>query len=270
MQIMDMALYTEILQAEKQKGTAVIVHGAGEYFARYVWLSHKLNEAGFTVIGGDLPGHGRSFGKRGHIDRFEDYYGAVDHWLSVAERQAGPVILIGHSMGGLIVTRYMQQRKPAIDGVVLSSPCLGLARKVSPVLEAAATIMNRLAPSFTLPAGITADTVSRDRAIADRYRDDPHIIVKVSVRWYKELKKAIQLALSELEEYKACPTLIMQAGDDRIVNAFTTRAWAQRLPVEDKQYYEWAGLFHEIFNEPEKESVVQYLLEWMEKIKHRR
>jgi lysophospholipase len=267
-----MALYTEILQADKEneKGTAVIVHGAGEYFARYVWLSHKLNQAGFTVIGGDLPGHGRSPGKRGHIDRFVDYYTAVDHWLSKAQPQMGPVILIGHSMGGLVVTRYMQERKPAVDGVVLSSPCLGLLREVSPVLEGAAAVMNCLAPSFTISAGITADSVSRDRDIAERYRTDPHINIKVSVRWYKELKKAMQLAELQIEEYKAIPTLIMQAGDDRIVDAFTTKEWAHRLPIKDKQYYEWAGLFHEIFNEPEKETVVQYMLEWINQIKHRR
>lgn len=169
-----MRIYQEIHQVEQAIGTVVIIHGSGEYFGRYQWLTQKLNESGFHVIGGDLPGLGRSYGKKGHIDHFDDYYKVVDKWVKEARQFYTPVFLFGHSMGGLIVIRYLEKFKgEGIAGVIVTSPCLGLVRKVSPFLEGIAGIFNRIYPSLRLPAGILPEHVSKDPEIVHQYGTDP-------------------------------------------------------------------------------------------------
>lgn len=263
-----MKIYREVWPVEQERGCIVIVHGAGEYFARYYWLANKLNEAGYSVIGGDLPGLGRSKGRKGHIGRFEEYYAALDEWTTEAKRRQRPLFLLGHSMGGLIVTRYAETAQPDVDGIILSSPCLGLARRISPALVGMASVLNRVSPALRLSAGIKADEVSRDRDVTLKYIEDPYITTKVSVRWYKEMEKAMRLAAEEAKRYPDVPTLVMQAGADKIVNAATTKAWAKKLPVSVKQYIEWPDCYHEIFNEPEKEEVVETMINWMRNRQH--
>ncbi|WP_096467801.1 alpha/beta hydrolase [Aneurinibacillus soli] len=258
-----MNIYTECHMATHAHAIIVLVHGAGEYFARYEWLAGRLNEAGYHVIGGDLPGLGRSEGRRGHIDDFHQYYRAIDEWLARAYVYEKPVFLIGHSMGGLISIRYMEEKQPDIAGVVLSSPCLGLVRSIPPWLNGLASMLNAVVPRLRLSAGIGADEVSRDSLVAERYGTDPYITTRVSVRWYKQLSLAMEAAYQEADQYPAIPTLLMQAGDDRIVDVEAVRRWVRSQPVECIDYVEWSGLYHEIFNEPEKTKVVDQLLSWL-------
>ncbi len=262
-----MNIYKEVHQVEQAKGTVVIIHGAGEYFGRYQWLAQKLNESGYNVIGGDLPGLGRSYGKKGHIDGFNDYYKIVDEWVKEALQFHIPVFLFGHSMGGLIVIQYMDNyRNESIDGVIVTSPCLGLVRKVSPFLEGIVGIFDRFHPSFSLPSGILPEYVSKDPVIVHEYGTDPLIIKKVSVRWYLELKRAMESSMKDSSKYPQIPTLVMQAGKDKIVDQEKTRKWVEGLFISQLHYIEWPELYHELFNEPEKEKVYLKMVDWMKKI----
>lgn len=258
-----MNIYTECHPVAEARGTVVLVHGAGEYFARYEWLYGKLNQAGYHVVGGDLPGLGRSGGRRGHIDDFTQYYEAVDQWMDKAHTYGKPIVLMGHSMGGLTVIRYMEERQPQLSGVVLSSPCLGLARRIPQWLEGLASALHAVTPRLCLPSGIGAHEVSRDPLIAKRYGSDPYITTRVSVRWYKQLVLAMEAAYQEADRYPDIPTLVMQAGDDKIVDADAVRRWRARLSGSCIEYVEWDGLYHEIFNEPEKEAVVARMISWL-------
>lgn len=262
-----MTIYKEIHQVDQAKGTVVIVHGSGEHFGRYQWLRQKLNNAGFHVIGGDLPGLGCSYGKKGHIDDFNDYYKIVDEWVSEAHQFHMPVFLLGHSMGGLIVIRYLERyQEVGLKGVIVTSPCLGLVRKVSPFLEGIVGIINLFYPSFCMPSGILPEQVSKDPKIVHQYRTDPLICKKVSVRWYLELKKEMESSIGEIDKYPHIPTLVMQAGRDKIVDQEKTKKWVENLSIPQFQYIEWPELYHELFNEPEKEKVYKNMVEWMKKI----
>ena len=109
------------------KAVVVMVHGAMEHHRRYGWLIEMWRLSGFHVIMGDLPGQGMTTrSRRGHIDSFDEYIFEVKDWIQAAYQFNLPVFLIGHSMGGLITIRLLQQEKLNLAGVILSSPCLGL------------------------------------------------------------------------------------------------------------------------------------------------
>lgn len=262
-----MGIYKENQKVDSSLGTFVIIHGSGEYFGRYKWLANRLNQAGYSVIGGDLPGLGRSSGKKGHIDSFKDYYEVVHDWVTEAAGQEGPVFLLGHSMGGVIVIRYLEEYKPKVKGVILTSPCLGLAKKVSPFLEGLVHFLNGVYPSLCLSAGILPEQVSKDVQIVEQYGTDPLILKKVSVRWYLELKKAMEESFTRIDHYPQVPTLVMQAGDDQIVDKEITGKWVESLRNSKKEYIQWPTLYHELFNEPEKEQVFEKMENWV-KILH--
>src|SRR5690625_4840620 len=115
-------------EVSEPRGVIVIVHGAGEHHGRYKWLAEKWNEHGFEVIMGDLPGQGKSRGKRGHIQSFSQYIDVVGEWIEAARKRNLPILLLGHSMGGLIIIRLLMERAIVVHGVILSSPCLGLSQ----------------------------------------------------------------------------------------------------------------------------------------------
>lgn len=253
----------DVREARDEQGAVVLVHGAGEHFGRYEWLCGRLNENGYSVYGGDLPGYGRTAGKRGHIDRFTDYFTAVDVWIRAAEKRGRPLYILGHSMGGLVSIRYAMERNPQVNGMILSSPCLKLYRNVSASLETLVSILNRTLPSIQFASGIRPDDVSRSPEVRKRVTEDPYYSKKVSVRWYKELRQAMETATKETERFPDLPLLVLQAGQDRVVQAEASRQWAEQVTNKDKQYIEWPGLYHELFNEPEKEAVFLQMLQWM-------
>lgn len=248
-------------EVDEPRGVVVVVHGAGEHHARYQWLAKKWNDHGFEVIMGDLPGQGKTRGKRGHIQSFNQYLDTVEGWLDEARQRELPIILLGHSMGGLIVIRTLMERNIAlISGVILSSPCLGLSQPPTKTKEMATKLLHRIAPTVSANSGIKSEHVTRNEEIRAAYLKDELRVTKVSARWYQELTKAIRLANRYPEKFPDIPLLVLQAGDDLLVNKFDVRDWFDQLSVTEKYYKEWEGLYHEVFNEPEREDVYRYAI----------
>lgn len=125
-------------EAEEAKAVIVIVHGAMEYHGRYEAVAEMWNHNGYHVVMGDLPSHGTTSRNRGHIDSFDEYIEEVKLWVKEARKYRLPIFIFGHSMGGLIVIRMMQETKREdVDGIILSSPCLGVLAGPSAPLQAA-------------------------------------------------------------------------------------------------------------------------------------
>ncbi|OLO27638.1 phospholipase [Alkalihalophilus pseudofirmus] len=250
--------------SQQPKGVIVIIHGAGEHHGRYGWLRKQWQQAGFHIVMGDLPGQGKTRGKRGHIDSFNQYIETVYEWYKEAALCGLPVYLIGHSMGGLISIRTLMEKRMEIHGVILSSPLLKLAEEPPKYKTMASKALHRLLPSVTAPSGLKTHLVTRNEEIREAYLIDELRVTKVSLRWYQEILKAMTLAKRNVSDFPNVPLLLLQAGDDRIVNSEAAKFWFDQLQTSEKWFKEWDGLFHELFNEPERDDVFRYAKTFVE------
>ncbi|WP_246941411.1 alpha/beta hydrolase [Bacillus pinisoli] len=254
-------------EAENAKGVIVMVHGAAEHHGRYKWLIEMWRGEGYHVIMGDLPGQGTTSRRdRGHIDKFDVYIEAVEEWYKEALSYQLPIVLLGHSMGGLTVIRTMQEKQLKINCMILSSPCLGISEQTTPsiFLDLASRVLNKITPSLRIATGLTPSMATRNKEVIELDSNDSLYVTKVSVRWFRELIHATVLALINIKKVPDVPVLFMQGGDDQIVDKRKGKEWFDQLDVTDKTYKEWHGLYHEIFNEPEREQVFDYAKRFVE------
>lgn len=239
-------------------GVVIIVHGKGEHIGRYEWLIQKWNEKNYHVIGGDLCGFGRHPGKKGHIRSFQQYVDQVVSWYEAAKQYKLPVFLLGHSFGGLVVIVTMLEKHLNVHGVILSSPCLKL-KNLPPLPKVlGAKLIHRFVPGFMADSQISKQPATRNVEIREKFRRDPLRVTKVSVRWYIELEKAMKRSFKEAKQFPNVPLLLMQAGEDGIIDKEGVKQWYHLLSIETKIYKEWPHLYHELFNEPEQEEVFHY------------
>jgi alpha-beta hydrolase superfamily lysophospholipase len=258
-------LYFQLWQAEQSpKGIVFLVHGLGEHSGRYAHWAAFLNEAGYDLIAYDLRGHGKSGGQRGHVSSFEDYVKDTDILLKEAEeRYPGlPRFLYGHSLGGLIVNYYVLLRKPNLNGVVVSA----LSNKTSLQEQKAKVMLSKILGSIvttmTINTGLIPATISRDPEIVSRYINDPLVHHQVTVGWGKSALETIAWSDQHAGEWNL-PVLFMHGEKDELGFADGSREFASRIKGECTLKI-WPGLFHEVHNEPEKQQVFAYLLNWLD------
>jgi lysophospholipase len=248
-------VYVWTWEAEEPRATIVMVHGAAEHHGRYGWLIEMWRSENFNVVMGDLPGQGTSTRRRGHIDSFDQYIETVESWVKEAERFSMPIFLLGHSMGGLTVIRTLQEKQLPVKAAILSSPCLGLVEPPPKGLEWISKGLNIFVPSLRVDSHLEVGIATRNQEVKDEDENDSLYVRKVSIRWYQELVKSMRLAYENIDKFPDIPVLIFQAGDDKIVDKVIVREWFDKLHTNEKMYKEWAGLYHEVFNEPERDLV---------------
>ncbi|MBO9130908.1 alpha/beta hydrolase [Bacillus sp. 165] len=251
-------------EAEQAKAVLVIVHGAMEHHGRYLSLIDMWTANGFHVVMGDLPAHGTSSRKRGHINSFDEYIQAAEEWVTEAKQYNLPLFLLGHSMGGLIIIRALQESSFKAEGVILSCPCLGVCVPLPAPLRAASKILNVIAPTLQFNSNLTAEMATRNREVRDSMENDSLYLRKVSVRWYSELIKAVKIAHEKVATFPDIPLLIMQACEDRLVDKVRVREWFDKLPTGDKAYKEWDKCYHDLFDEYEKDKVFSFAKHYVE------
>ncbi|GEL77938.1 alpha/beta hydrolase [Tenuibacillus multivorans] len=250
--------------AEDPKAVIVVIHGAFEHSGRYDWVIDQLNHYGYHVVAGDLPGQGKTKGKRGHIRSFQQYIDTVQTWINQAKDYQLPVFLLGHSMGGLTAIRTVQKGNVKVDGVILSSPALGMKNGLTRPLYYASKLLNVATPSMRFPTGIKSDIATRNEGYKAHDVSDPLFLRKVSVRWYHEFEKAIVAAFKDIKHYPNVPTLLLQGEIDHLVKVEAVKTWFNELDISEKTIKIWEGFYHEILNEPEREDVVMDIVNFIE------
>lgn len=251
------------------RGTVVIVHGLGEHIGRHEDLAARLNAWGWRVAGADLRGHGRSGGARGglpHADALlDDLSRLID---AVRERADAPLLLLGHSMGGLVASRFVAEglaAQPArwsrkVHALVLSSPALDPGMNQAQKLLLA--VLGRFAPNLAVNNGLNPAGISRDAAVVRAYVADPLVHARVTPALVRFIVDAGAQVRNTAPRWRA-KTLLLYAGSDRCVAPAGSAAFAAAAPA-CVTACEFAALFHEIFHEPERDAVFAQLRSWLD------
>ncbi|NEX63839.1 alpha/beta hydrolase [Noviherbaspirillum sp. 17J57-3] len=238
------------------------MHGLGEHGGRYAHVARFFNALGWSVRAHDHRGHGRSGGPRGDTpDNDAILSDAKRVFDDFASRLGQAPVLFGHSMGGLFAARYATGGMSPLGGLILSSPALRV--RLSGVQRALHGMMQKLAPGFGAPNGVKARYLSHDPAIEKAYRADPLVHGRISARLLTCMLDAIDFSHAAAPTV-AVPTLMVVAGDDRLVDAAGSQAFFSRLRKSDmNRLHCYQDFYHEIFNEKGKERVFDDVLAWV-------
>jgi lysophospholipase len=223
---------------ENPKKTFVIVHGLGEHSGRYKFLIDKLLEIDYEVITFDLPGHGLSEGKRGHIKNIYEVYNYIKGITP------DNFILFGHSLGGLIALRYAEYSDKKPEKLILSSPAVG--KLYTPFQKFLASFLGSFG-SLTISNGIDPKDLCHDDEAIKKYIDDPLVHNKISLKTAKQLFSEAEKALEESEKLNI-PVLLQYGEMDKIINVDGLKVLSEKLPIAYIKTHKYAK--HEVFNEP--------------------
>lgn len=254
---------TEVSNA---RAALLLVHGLSDHSGRYQEFCAAMADFGFSTFALDLRGHGHSEGRRGHVRRFDIFLQDLERFRREIQGLAPPgrpLFLLGQSMGGLIVLRYLEEYDAGgFSGAVLTSPWLGTSVQVPRWKVNMAHALSRVLPALPLSAGIPAELLSHDPRVADAYRQDPLVHNRITPRLYTESAEAMRLA-SERSDRVSIPLLFLLGGDDRIVDTPRAVALARSLRIGDVAIRVYPGQYHELFNEADRDLVLQDLREWL-------
>ena len=248
------------------RAVIVVSHGLAEHGGRYETLAAELVQRDYAVYAVDHRGHGRSSGPRANIDRFSYLVSDFCAFTGRCARQHPdtPVYMLGHSMGGAVAFASALRLQDSLRGLVLSAPALATDQKVPPLQEMFVRFLSVVAPNtgaLTLPA----NAVSRDPSVVARYEADPLVHHKaIPARTLVELLGAMQGFPASARELRL-PTLILHGTADTLVPLAATRPVYQAFGTRDRIVKLYDGLYHEVFNEPERERVTADLFRWLER-----
>ncbi len=252
-------------QGERARARVLVIHGFAEHSGRYAHVLRALSEKGFDAWAIDLRGFGKSDGGRGCVKRFDDYLEDISALIAAAAQdREKPLFMIGHSMGGLVSTRFCQERPSGVKGLLLSSPFFRVKMRVPPSKKLVASLLSSLLPNLKLATNLDASNLSRDPEVAKAYLADPLVFGTATTRWFTEAMKAQDRALAAAGELRI-PVLVVHGAADALADPEGSRAFHERLGAADKTLRLWPELRHEILNEPEKAEVIQVYTDWIEK-----
>jgi len=245
-------------------GTLLAVHGLSEHSGRYEGLAEAALASGLAMAAVDLVGHGKSPGRRGHIDSFEaDHLGAVDALVRrvETERPDMPLVLVGHSLGGLIAARWAQRRVFArrLRGLILIAPFVAPRMPIPRWKLTVAGTLENVLPALRLATGIADEDVFRDPVERARFAADPLVQRRISVGHWASLTEERERLCAEAAALEI-PTLFLLAGDDRVVSTRAARDLAERIPAAT--IVEYPKAFHALLHDPLKSEVMCDLLAW--------
>jgi alpha-beta hydrolase superfamily lysophospholipase len=251
--------------SQRPRAVVLVVHGLGEHAWRYDPLAQRLNAWGFCVRAYDQRGHGESGGTRGVIPSdtalLDDLAEVVDDTRRhIAQPWACPLILLGHSMGGLVASAFVLRNRTPVDGLVLSSPALDAG--IGPWQKKLIRWLYRWAPNLTLGNGLDASKISHSPTVVAAYKKDRLVHDRISAR----LAHFIDSHGPQVVAAAPCwhvPTLLLYAGADQLVSAKGSRAFAAMAPHGRVTSRCFDGLYHEIFNEQDPSAVYGTLKAWL-------
>jgi alpha-beta hydrolase superfamily lysophospholipase len=264
----NLTLKIQSWEVENPRAIICLVHGFGEHKGRYAHVGKFFNEHQVSLTAIDNRGHGESEGKRGHAPSFETYLDDIQLFIDTVKKKykETPLFLYGHSMGGNLVLNYLLKRDPmnagsVFKGIIATGPWIRLAFEPKPFMITLGKVMRSIYPSFTQPSGLIVEYVSKDPVVVKDYINDPLNHSSITASAGMGLTEAA-VFLNTYEGTLPIPTLIMHGSEDLITSQPASEAFAKRAKG-DITYKIWEGMYHEVHNEPDKLTVLNYILDWI-------
>ena len=249
---------------ENTKAVILLVHGLGEHIQRYMYWADLFKKEGIGFAGVDLPGHGRSEGRRGNIKSYVLLDNMIDILLNSCKKTFPgiPVYIYGHSLGGTIVLDYLLRKNPKVKGAIITAPWLRLSFEPPRIKLILASVMKNILPGLIQPSGLNANHISHDETVVEKYRTDPLVHGKISVSLFHEAMAAAAYSLKHASDLKV-PTLMLHGSDDLVCSPEGSREFAGKTSLVDLKI--WDGGYNELHNEPFKDEVFAYIINWINK-----
>ncbi len=247
------------------KAVINFVHGIGEHTDRYHNWMPFFTENGFAVFAIEYRGHGRSFGKRGSIRKYDDILNDIDV-LFQESRKAYPNIphfLYGHSLGGNIVINYTLLRRPKIQALVATSPWLLLAKEPNRLLIKLALFVRKIFPEWTLNTPIKGNQITQNKSISEGYSKDSLIHKKISFELFTSAYEKGKQAIENAKQMPV-PFLLMHGSKDTITSPKGSEAFYENNPKQTELKI-WDDMLHELHNESVRESVAEFIVSFLNK-----
>jgi alpha-beta hydrolase superfamily lysophospholipase len=243
--------------------TFVMVHGLGEHGARYRHLAEWFTPLGMTVYAMDQRGHGNSGGPRGHAPSLHALLDDVDAVVTLArDESGGPIVLIGHSFGGLIAIAYVLEHPDRIDRAIFSAPLLIAKVKVPAWKRQLASILPKVAPRLAVSNEVDPRLLSHDPEVARAYVADPLVHDRITGGLYGDTIARGEAFIARAPEVRV-PFLLLHGRDDQIVDLVGSQRLFAGATVADRAFCVYPGMYHEVFNEVDCERVFQDIESWL-------
>ncbi len=243
--------------------TIFLIHGAAEHGARYRHVVDWFLKRNWNVVVDDHRGHGLSEGVPMHLRHFDQYLSdqrLIQEHLGLSPRQT---IRIGHSMGGLITARLAQADPELVPAFILSSPLLGIRVPIPSHTKAVGRVLSWMVPRTRFRTPIQHEDVSRCPRVVDSRRSDLLMHRSVTAGWFFAIQSALKTVWDQAQSIQQ-PFLILQAGEDRIVDPDAPEPWMRHTSSADRTFRTFSDCFHELHSEPEWETVLETVLQWLE------
>lgn len=260
--ILDSGIYFQKWVTAKSNYNILFVHGACEHSSRYDSVAKYFNENNINFYSCDLKGFGKSSGTYCYVETFDDY---IDNIINVKKQINNnlPIILMGHSMGGLIVL-YYGIKKDDLDRIISISPAVGLKKDGNKVQKILAKILVKIFPKLKMKSGLSGDMVTRNEKIIKEYDNDPYISQKITIKWFLEFKKTMQFVQKNSEKFNKS-LLMLQAGEDKVVDNKVSTSFFDKVKCKNKKKYRFEKAYHEILNEEIKTKALNKIIKWIYK-----
>ncbi len=255
--------------APQPRAICLLVHGLAEHSGRYVTLAETLANRRFSVWALDHRGHGRSEGRRGDCRSLQEFVQDLRQFSLQAHAAVPslPLILIGHSLGGLIVFSFAATYPDEVRAVAASSPSLRLTHETPPLKVALVTGVARIAPTASFGNGVNPRLLCRDPQVVEAYVKDPLVHHVITARCALALRHAMQQSMQLATQLKI-PCLLMQAGADEVCDPEAAAEFSKRAADSLVTFRRYEGLYHELFNEPQRQQILSDLCAWIDQVLH--
>lgn len=257
-------LFYQTWVPDAPKAVLVVVHGLGDHSGRYGPFIRYFVQQGFAVALYDQRGHGRSGGERAHAGQFQDFLQDLAQFVQLTKERFPklPMFLVGHSFGGQVALNFVVRYAKGLRGIILSSPNVMLKLPVASWKKRVADWAQNSMGRMKLSHHIDSKMLSHDPEVVEAYNNDPLVFTHVTARLGAIIMHNLDIIMA-LASRIHVPALFLQAGSDAICSPEGTRAFFQRIPIVKKQLKVYDGMYHELFNETNRDQVFADTGAWL-------